>query len=207
MAAQQAPRAPCGARARLLRWKDAVDLELLVTGARSPAECGTVAEDTRELGIGLAGVSVTPLRNGQSLPGGSGPLVLKPPHRDLGLVSGWAEPEDWGAWEIGALQHLRIALPPARGESHVQLDLDLLAHVHGANPEVSCIIRAEGAEPGEPLRFLAPENQQTVLIIVPRQDSAVSLASEPFRLGPGSMESSAYATGKACRSPQTWPLP
>ena len=188
MAAQQAPRAPCGARARLLRWKDAVDLELLVTGARSPAECGTVAEDTRELGIGLAGVSVTPLRNGQSLPGGSGPLVLKPPHRDLGLVSGWAEPEDWGAWGIGALQHLRIALPPARGESHVQLDLDLLAHVHGANPEVSCIIRAEGAEPGEPLRFLAPENQQTVLIIVPRQDSAVSLASEPFRLGPGMYE-------------------
>jgi len=61
----------------LLRWKDAVDLELLVTGARSPAECGTVAEDTRELGIGLAGVSVTPLRNGQSLPGGSGPLVVE----------------------------------------------------------------------------------------------------------------------------------
>jgi ADP-heptose:LPS heptosyltransferase len=168
--------------------KDAIELEMLVTGARSPAECGTVAEDTRELGIGLAGVSLRPLLDGQPLPGGWGPLLLKPPHRDVRLVSGWADPEDWGAWGIGALQRLRLALPPARGESHVQLDLDLVAHVHGGNPEVSCIIQSEGAEPGEPLRFLAPHNQQTLSILVPRHDSAAALASEPFRLGPGMYE-------------------
>jgi len=168
--------------------KDAVELELLVTGARSPAESGWVAQDTRELGIGLAGVSVTPLQDGQPLPGGWGPLALKPPHRDLALLFGWAEPEDWGAWGIGGLQRLRVALPPARGESHVRLDLDLVAHVHGGNPEVSCVLRTDGAELGDPFRFLAPRNQRAVSLIVPRRDVAVSLASEPFRLGPGMYE-------------------
>jgi ADP-heptose:LPS heptosyltransferase len=165
--------------------KDAIELDLQVTGARSPAECGTLAEDTRELGIGLNSITVSPLRDGEPLPGGWGPLLLKPPHRDLGLLSGWAEPEDWGVWGIGPQQRLRVALPPARGETHVQLDLDMVAHVHNANPEVTCTLQAGGEDGAEPVGFHTPQNQRTASIIVPRSDVAVSLASEPFRLGPG----------------------
>jgi ADP-heptose:LPS heptosyltransferase len=168
----------------------AIELELLVTGARSPAECGTVAEDTRELGIGLISISMSPLLDEQPMPGGWGPLVLRPSHRELSLMSGWAEPEDWGAWGIGPLLRLRAALPPARGESHVQLDLALLAHVHSANPEVACTVQSEAGEPGQPVRFLAPQNERTARLIAPRQDRAVSLASEPFRLGSGTYEGS-----------------
>lgn len=168
--------------------KDAVELELLVTGARSPAESGTVAADTRELGIGLAAVSLSPLRDGAPMAESWGPLELKVPHRDLALISGWAEPEDWGAWGLGALQRIVTNLPPARGESHVRFELDMIAHVHRGNPEVSCTVKVGADEANETARFAAPQNRQSVSFVIPRHERAVSLTSEPFRLGPGIYE-------------------
>jgi ADP-heptose:LPS heptosyltransferase len=181
-------RAEVNGTGEIVSAKDEIEIELSVTGARSPVEAGLVSEDTRELGVGLRGVTVAPLQDEEPIPGGWAPLMLKPPHRELTLISGWGQPEEWGVWGVGPVQRFRVALPAARGESQIHVDLDLIGHVHRANPEVTCAIRAEGTQTGEPILFLAPENQKTVSFTVPRHDAATTLASDPFRLAPGIYE-------------------
>ena len=165
--------------------RESISLDLLVTGAKSPIECGTSAEDRRELGVGLSRLVATPLRDGEPMATGWEPMLLRAPHRDLALISGWAHPEDWGVWGVGAISKLRIALPRARGETHVQLDLELRGHVNRGNPQVECAIRGDReAEPASTI-FNAQRHEQKISIVVPRLDDVVTMVSEPFQLAPG----------------------
>ncbi len=44
--------------------RGAIDLNIVVTGAKSPAECGILADDIRQLGVGLERIRATPVANG-----------------------------------------------------------------------------------------------------------------------------------------------
>jgi ADP-heptose:LPS heptosyltransferase len=165
--------------------RDSISIDILVEGAKSPIECGTSTEDRRELGVALRRLVATPLRDGEPMPTGWTPLALKAPHRDLALISGWAHPEDWGVWALGALAQLQIALPRERGETHVQLDFELTGHVNQGNPQVECTIRGEGKDEPTLTMFTTARYEQRVSVVVPRSDELVTLVSEPFQLAPG----------------------
>jgi hypothetical protein len=164
--------------------KTAIELDLVVKGAKSPAACGTVADDMRELGIALRGVSLAPVLGEADAPGWR-PRALAPGDPSVTLLSGWADQEKWGVWGLGELCRLRIALPPAQGESHVRIGLSLLGHVNRANPIVECGVRVGAEAPDATVIFVHPRNQGEVSIEVARADPTVKLASEPFRLAPG----------------------
>jgi ADP-heptose:LPS heptosyltransferase len=168
--------------------KDAVEFALAVEGAKSPVECGTSTQDVRELGVALIELTATPLRDGEPMQGGWPPLSLRAPHRALLLVSGWAQPENWGTWGVGSLSRLRVALPPVRGETEVRFDFTLRGHVNSGNPEMSCVLQGEFAAPPDPLRFDTTHHQRQVSVVAGRHDRRAMLACEPFRLGPGEYE-------------------
>lgn len=165
--------------------RNALELDLVVKGAKSPAACGTVPDDRRQLGIALRGITLAPV-TGDANPSGWRPRNLTPGDPSVTLLSGWADQEKWGVWGIGELCRLRIALPPAQGESHVRIEFSLLGHVNRANPTVECAVRVGGEAPAPGVVFAFPGNQAELSVEVARTDAAVTLASEPFRLAPGS---------------------
>jgi ADP-heptose:LPS heptosyltransferase len=180
---------PAGMSARgsglIVTEKHDVELDLVVRGAKSPAACGTVAADQRRLGIALRSISLAPVADGAPGPGWR-PLKLMPSDPSVALLSGWAGQETWGVWGEGELCRLRIALPPSQGERHVRVDLALLGHVNPANPLVECDVRIDGGAPAASVVFAYPANQGVVSVEVARADATIKLASEPFRLAPGS---------------------
>ena len=168
--------------------RDSISIDFAVEGAKSPVECGTSSEDTRELGVALIALKLTPLQDGEPISGGWAPLLLRPPHRDLILVSGWASPESWGIWGVGGQPRLRVALPPACTETDIRLDLELQAHVNGGNAAVSCTLLGDFDSPPDPVQFDITRHQRRVSVTASRHDREVKLASEPFRLAAGEYE-------------------
>ena len=168
-----------------------VELDFVVTGAKSPADCLTVPSDLRPLGIALCSLSLTTL-----VVAGLGstnkplPQEMLPWDPSITLVSGWASPEDWGVWGIGSVCRLRVALPPSQGESSICVDCSLLAHVNPANPKIRCSLRAPGSITSPTIEFINPTNQGHVSIEILRDEMALLLASDAFRLNAGRSEGS-----------------
>jgi ADP-heptose:LPS heptosyltransferase len=164
--------------------RSSVDLDFIVTGAKSPAECGTVTADLRELGIALTALSIQPMASGIPM-GEATHYSASTPH--LTLVSGWASLEEWGGvWGVGARCRVRLELPPSRGEDTLDIRCDLIAHVNFANPLVTAALHSVSGEQGSVVEFHNPQNQGQCNIVVNRIEKEVRLASEPFRLRAGS---------------------
>jgi ADP-heptose:LPS heptosyltransferase len=178
---------PAGPRTRgsgmVMAERNAIELDLFVKGAKSPAACGTFAQDLRELSVAIRHLRLSPVGDEARIHSWS-PRSLTPRDPDVVLLAGWAALEDWGVWGEGSLSRVRIALPPPRGETHVRLALSLLGHVNPHNQLVECTAHAAGV--GGNVIFRYPRNEGELVIEVPRFETAVKLACEPFRLAPGS---------------------
>ena len=160
-----------------------IELDFVVTGAKSPAECGTVASDLRALGIALTGLSTQPLRSGAPLAGWSQYPAFTP---HLALVSGWAPREDWGVWGVGNRCRVRLELPVFQGEDALDIRFDMIGHVNIANPVVTATLHSLSGEVGSVAEFQNPQNNSQCSIVVNRFEKQVRLASEPFQLRSGS---------------------
>ncbi len=161
-----------------------VDLDLVVTGFKSPAECQTSAGDFRPLGVGLEYISIEsiPDEGSQEQPWS---IQMLPWNPSITLVSGWSNLENWGVWGVGGLCKIRIVLPPSRGEGRLRIGCSMRAHVNAANPEIDCVMRLSGTESEELVRFQNPQNYGSGWLSVDRHGKHVRLASEPIRLAPG----------------------
>jgi len=164
--------------------RTSLDIELLVKGAKSPSECGTVPNDLRPLSVALRTITIAPVPDAVGMESWKS-ITLLPSDSAVTLLSGWAPPEDWGVWGIGNQCRLRVTLPSAHGEKNVNLRLDLLGHVNSNNRHVECTVRVGSSGPTATVHFEYPRNGGQVSVICPRIDRAVRLTSDPFRIGPG----------------------
>jgi ADP-heptose:LPS heptosyltransferase len=161
-----------------------IEVDILSKGAKSPQECGTVSNDQRILSVALTTVQLSPMVEHQESESWES-VTLLPTDPRITLLSGWAAPEDWGVWGIGHLCRVRIAIPPSRGETSVNVRMSLLGHVNFNNKSVHCQVQADGDEPAAAVEFKYPRNEEIVTFTTSRLQETVKLVSKPFRANPG----------------------
>jgi ADP-heptose:LPS heptosyltransferase len=158
-----------------------LEIGLSVEGARSPDECGTVPGDLRALGIALEAIELVPADEADDAQ--PRPIILG--GGEILFLSGWASPERWGTWALGAHARLAVRIPPAIATNRFTVVLSLRGHVNVANPEVSCTVEAEGAAEPALLRLQYPTTSGRVGITLARPAGVARLSSPPFRTPPG----------------------
>ena len=109
----------------------------------------------------------------------------------LALVSGWAEPESWGAWSVERECVLRLRLSPPPGSREVRLALRYRAvPLAGEKRELDCAI---GDEPATRLQLRNRGHDKKLVLEVPESalDGAVDVrfvnlnARPPSEMGIG----------------------
>jgi ADP-heptose:LPS heptosyltransferase len=160
-----------------------IELNFTVIGARSPASCGTMLTDNRILGVGFEGALVSGVADEHASVHWSSMRTA-----DVRHISGWDNPESWGCWALGAQARLAVLLPDNLETPFVAIALVLRAHLNTANPLVECTVRTPDGAVSETRRFTYPAFNGVLTLVVPRKSTRNTLASEPFRLSPGTYQ-------------------